>query len=310
MSAGGLIARQSVRLVLRENTVALMAGLFVVMVLISAWLGWQATATVNRIYLDAAAFLLAAGKPVPGNPVLDTSPLTLMRNVPVYVSLIGALVAIVIANRLVALDRRAGVLPLIGSRPVAGYHYATGKITALCAVLTGLMLVALAVSVATLFLLPAIAVTGAEWLGLLTFYAVSLGYVLIFGLTAMASAAWARTESVGLLVPVTVWLAVTFILPAMTSNLTPTATLNPISALATPPDTGFFNWTAWLFGPLSPAEAYGAIAAKLLDYLPVGWQSRSLVPALPTLALILCVGFGLAALALSSLAKDGTDYDA
>ena len=127
-SPGWLIARQSARFVLRERTVALLSLMFVVLVLISAWLGWSATATVNRIYLDAAAFLQAAGKPVPTNPVLDISPLSLMRNMSVYVALIGALSAIVIGNRLVGLDRKAGVLPLIGIRPLGRNAYAGARL--------------------------------------------------------------------------------------------------------------------------------------------------------------------------------------
>lgn len=126
-----LIASQSARFVLRERTVALLAMLFVALVLISAWLGWQATATVNRVYLDAAAFLQKSGQPVPTNPVLDISPLSLMRNMSVYVALIGALSAIVIGNRLVGLDRKAGVLPLIGVRPASPAAYALAKIAAL-----------------------------------------------------------------------------------------------------------------------------------------------------------------------------------
>lgn len=114
-----LIASQSARFVLRERTVGLLAVLFVALVLISAWLGWQATATVNRVYLDAAAFLQQSGQTVPSNPVLEISPLSLMRNMSVYVALIGALSAIVIGNRLVGLDRKAGVLPLLGTRPVS-----------------------------------------------------------------------------------------------------------------------------------------------------------------------------------------------
>ena len=47
MSAS-LIATGSVRLALRESTVLLMAGLFAALVLVSAWLGWQATDTRNQ----------------------------------------------------------------------------------------------------------------------------------------------------------------------------------------------------------------------------------------------------------------------
>jgi ABC-type transport system involved in multi-copper enzyme maturation permease subunit len=309
MSAS-LIATGSVRLALRESTVLLMAGLFAALVLVSAWLGWQATDTVNRIYLDAARFLAAAGKPVPTNPVLDTSPLILMRNMSVYVILIGALSAIVIGNRLVALDRKAGVLPLIASRPLTKWAYATGKLLALALLVGGLFAVATLVGTATLLLLPSAVITASMWVQLFGFFALSGLYMLIFGLIALAATSAFRSESVGLLVPVTVWLAVTFILPALTLNLTPTAVLNPISALATPPDTSFFRLAGWGLGPFSLAESYGALSAGLLDYRPAEWLSRAVLPPLVSLVAALGIAAMLATRALNHLSPIEGGYDA
>ncbi len=299
-----LIAAQSVRLALRESTVLLMAALFAVLVLVSAWLGWQATATVNRIFLDAAGFLAAAGKPVPGNPLLDTSPLSLMRNVSIYVMLIGALAAIVIGNRLVALDRKAGVLPLIAARAVTARAFADGKLLALMVLVAAVFGVAALVGTVVLLLLPeaaiTAAITAAMWGQLCAFFAVSAWYMAIFGLIAVAATARFRSESVGMLVPVTLWLAVTFILPALTLNLTPTAVLNPVSALAMPPDTSFFRLTGWALGPFSLAESYGALAAGWLEYRPASWVSRA---ALPPLASLLAAGALAAALARHALIR-------
>ncbi len=305
-----LIAAGSVRLALRESTVLLMAGLFAVLVLVSAWLGWQATGTVNRIYLDAARFLAAAGQPVPTNPVLDTSPLVLMRNVSIYVVLIGALSAIVIGNRLVALDRKAGVLPLMASRPMTRADYTNGKMLALLALVAVLFAVSATVGTATLLLLPGAVVTAGMWVHLIGFFALSALYMVIFGLIALAATAASKSESVGLLVPVTVWLTVTFILPALTLNLTPTAVLNPISALATPPDTGFFQMSGWALGPFSLAEGYGALSAGLLDYRPAEWSSRSALPPLVGLMAALGIATALARSALIRLNPTAEGYDA
>ena len=65
------------------------------------------------------------------------------------------------------------------------------------------------------------------------------------------------------------WLILTFILPQLTANLNPTAAINPISALATPPDTSFFHGAAVVLGPVSLADAYKFASADLLDYLPL-----------------------------------------
>ena len=48
MSPRWLIASQSIRFVLRERTVTLLSAMFVLLVLISAWLGWSENATVDR----------------------------------------------------------------------------------------------------------------------------------------------------------------------------------------------------------------------------------------------------------------------
>jgi ABC-type transport system involved in multi-copper enzyme maturation permease subunit len=309
MQAALLIAGQSARFVLRERTVALLSGMFVVLVLISAWLGWQATATVNRIYLDAAAFLAGAGQPVPPNPVLDISPLTLMRNMSVYVSLIGALAAIVIGNRLVALDRKAGVLPLIGVRPMAVSDYALGKIGALTALILGLGVLSGIVGAATLSLLPAISVTAAQWGQLAGFFGVSALYMGAFGLFGLATGAWARSETVGLLLPVTAWLTLTFIAPQLTANLNPTAALNPISALAPPPDTAFFHAMGQGLGSVSLADAYKFASARLLDVLPPGIASPALIPPILVLLLALALTLAMAWRALSGLRMATGDYD-
>jgi ABC-type transport system involved in multi-copper enzyme maturation permease subunit len=283
--------------------------MFVVLVLISAWLGWSATSTVNRIYLDAAAFLKSAGQPVPTNPVLDISPLSLMRNMSVYVALIGALSAIVIGNRLIGLDRKAGVLPLIGIRPLGRNAYAAGKIAALTGLILALAAVAALVAVATFLVLPAVIMTGAQWAQLAGFMAVTTLYMGIFGLIGLAAGASARSETVGLLLPVTLWLTLTFILPQLTANLNPTAAINPISALAVPPDTAFFHWAAIVLGPVSLADAYKFASAGLLDYLPQGIASPSFLPPVTTLVLATGVAGSVAWRALTRLSMTQGEYN-
>ena len=308
-TAAGLITRQYLRLTLREGTVLVIAALFVALVLLSAWLGWRATATVNLIFTDAAAFLQSQGKPVPANPVLETSALILLRNVAVYVSLIGVLAAIVVGNRLVAIDRRSGVLPLYGTRTGDSPAFELGKMQALAALVGGLTLITAIVAVATLLALPAITVTSGQWGQLLAFFLLSGGYLMVFGLVAMGAAARSRSETVGLLLPVTLWLVLTFVLPSVTGNLLPTASINPVSALATPPDAAFFRWTAWAIGAVSLAESYRYLSAALLDFLPAGRASASAIPPLATLLIALGAAFVWAFRALRRIDLTRSDYD-
>jgi ABC-type transport system involved in multi-copper enzyme maturation permease subunit len=147
-----------------------------------------------------------------------------------------------------------------------------------------------------------------QWAQLAGFFAISGVYMLIFGLLGLACGAFARSDSVGLLIPVTIWLTLTFIFPQLTANLNPTAAINPIAALAPPPDTAFFHATGQWLGSVSLADAYKFAAAHLLDLLPVGVASPALIPPLVVLALALLATLLAAFLALTKLPMtDGDD---
>ena len=133
----------------------------------------------------------------------------------------------------------------------------------------------------------------------------SLGQLLSFLPEPIGSNAQAFSDGAR----VTLWLTLTFIFPQLTANLNPTAAINPISALAVPPDTTFFHWAARLLGPFSLADAYKFASAGLLDYLPPGITSPSFIP--PVINLILAAGFALAIAwrALTRLSMAQGDYN-
>lgn len=283
LAQSSAIRTHSILAIVRQHTVTAIAVLFLLLVLFSAYLGWSATHTVDAIYQSASVYLKAHGQPVPPNPVLQTSPLGLLRNMATYVSLMGALAALVVGHQLIAADRKAGVLQLLGTRPLDHTNYAMGKLGALLLVLLGLIGFGALVSAGTFAILPAFHLTMNDWLHLIGFYAISYLYMSAFGLLALAFAARARTETVGLLIPLVAWLSFTFILPQITSNTDPVAALNPVSALANPPQSLFFNVAGALLEPFSLAETYRIASAQLLHFLPPDFHSRAVVPPIASL---------------------------
>lgn len=260
-----LSAMSAMRVGLRDRTVVLLAAMFFAMVLVSAYLGWSATATVNAIYAKAVPVLEAQGLPVPPNPVGDTPPLSLFRNMVTYVALLGALAALVLGHQVVAADRKAGVMPLLFSRPVSRAGIALGKVGAVTFAIAAILIAAGLINVLTMLVLPGLRLDGWVWLGLIKFYGVSALYMLAFGLLGAICAAAFATESMALLIPVTIWLALTFIIPQVTANIGPMAALNPQSANLMPPTGAFFAATSTLLGPLSIAESYRFLAASILE---------------------------------------------
>jgi len=249
----------------RDNTLVMLAGLFFIMVLISAYLGWSATATVNSIYAKAVPALQALGRPIPANPVGDAPVLSLFRNMVPYVALLGGLAAIVLGHQSVAVDRKAGVLPLLFSRPVSQGAVALGKGMAMVISIIAILLVSGLVSVITLLILPSTVLNNAIWLGILKFYLVSGLYLTAFGFLGAYFASICKTESMALLLPVTIWLTLTFIFPQLTSNIGPMAALNPLSANLVPPTGSFFNFTSKVLGPFSIVEAFRHLASNILE---------------------------------------------
>lgn len=302
--------RQGVVTGFRDRTIVLIAILFLVLVMISAYLGWSATTTVDNIYTAAVKVMAAQGQTIPPNPVLQQSPLGLLRNMATYVSLIGALAAIVLGNQLIAGDRRAGLLPLIGSRPAERLSYGAGKALALVVSLLFLVAFAAVINTATLSLLPQFQLDGTGWLKLGGFYGLSWLYIAIFGFLGMLFAARSKSETVGLLVPVTVWLIMTFVMAQLTSNINPVAALNPVSALATAPDGAFFALAGQFLAPFSLAEAYRILSAQLLDFMPADYVIRAVVPPLATLAVAALAAGSFAVLAAARMDMSKGGYDA
>lgn len=305
-----LLISQSLATIARERTVALLALLFLVLVVVAAYLGWSATSTVNAIYLRSVDYMTAQGQTIPSNPVLDTSPLALLRNMATYVSLIGALAAIVVGHQLIASDRKAGTMPLLATRPMRGIDLGIAKAVALVIAIAALVTFAAVINTATFLALPEFRLDGAGWRKLAVFYGMSGLYLLVFGFLGMWFGAAAKSETVGLLIPVTVWLTLTFVLPQITSNINPVAALNPVSALAEAPASAFFQVTGWALGPFSLAEAYRVISAQLLDFMPPTYVDRVAIPAAASL-LIAAAGVGaIATRAVARMDMTKGDYDA
>ena len=275
----------AIKIGLRDHTVVLLAALFFAMVLVSAYLGWSATGTVNSIYAKAVPVLQAQGKPVPTNPVGDTPPLSLFRNMVTYVALLGALAALVLGHQTVAADRKAGVVPLLFSRPVNRTGIALGKISAIILAVVAVLAAAGLVNALTMLVLPGLSLGGAVWLGLIKFYSVSALYMLAFGLLGAICAAALKTESMALLIPVTVWLTLTFIVPQITANIGPMAALNPQSANLVAPTGAFFTLTSSILGPISIAESYRYLASSVLEITSGAGTTTTTGGALMTLAI-------------------------
>ena len=263
MSTAVVIARQQLRSLSRSQTFVLMLGVLLVMTALSGFIGWSSHATITRVYDETVRTLTAAGKPAPPNPFASKPRLSLLNNMIIYVPLIGALLAILIGQRSVTDDRRAGVTRAIFSRPVRRSAYFWGKLGGSAFAGAVIMAACLVLSVVGLTLINRGLPTGPELLRLTLFYGLSGLYLLLFVLIGTVAALLTRSQSMGLFAGVAVWVLVTFATPQFTSGLRPVASLNPVTDPVSVSSSTFFRATSRA-KPIAVNEQYKALSTRIL----------------------------------------------
>jgi ABC-2 type transport system permease protein len=273
------IAVQQVLSLRRQRILTVLFVSFVAMTALAGFIGWSSHNTIIRVYDQAVKLLAASDKTAPPNPFGLKPPLSLLSNMAIYIPLIGALLAIVVGHLAMAGDQTNGLGRMIFTRRISRTSYVAGKVLAVAAVLAVMLVVSLAVAVASLVMVNSRAPSSGELARLLGFYGLSWLYLMVFALIGMVAVLLTRRRSLGLLSALGVWLVVTFAFPQLTSGLRPVASLNPINdAVST--SQPFFQLTAKA-RPVSIGEEYKQAAGRILQTAPGELVSRTAERILP-----------------------------
>ena len=257
-------------------------------------LGWASHQTIIGVYNEAVKLLATRGLGAPPNPFLLKPVLSLLSNMVIYITLIGALVALVIGHLSVADDESNGIGRLLFSRQLSRRQYALGKIGSAAAVLAIGIGCCATVSVVALILVNKTMPSGGDLARLVIFYALSWLYLLIFALVGMLSLLIARRRSLGLLSAMGAWLVITFAIPQFTSGLRPSQSLNPI---VDPVSTsqGFFKVTAHARA-YSIAEQFKQLSGRILETASGESGADSMRRLVPIVGVLIVLVVGVSAL--------------
>jgi len=180
----------------------------------------------------------------------------------IYIVLCGALLAIVLGYSSGMHDRKAGSVKILFSHPINKKDYLIGKILGISFVLLLMMIIALIISAISSAILEKI--TGTDILHLIGFYGFSFIYLLGFAILGLAFALLIDNDAIALLIPIVIWLTITFVLPEFTSALYPTATLNPVLP-ATETHGPILDLMRSIVNPFSISEHYKDSGAYILN---------------------------------------------
>ncbi|MBI1350075.1 MAG: ABC transporter permease subunit [Actinomycetales bacterium] len=252
-------ARHEVLCLTRERLPLVMLAVFVGMVSVSSLIGWLTNTTVSAVWEQTRADGLTQA----GNPFDGMSPLYYARNTVIYVVLIGALMAIVVGVTSGMRDPKARTVDLVLTRPVGVRSHLAGKATGIAALLAGVLALVTAITWLSISIITHGPLPLAETARIVVFFAATEVLLMAFALMGMLSGLYASRETTALLVPISLWSIIVFVLPQIGTSQNPVSLLNPVPTVATP--GGAFETLNTVVSPLSVTEQFKTAGGLILD---------------------------------------------
>jgi ABC-type transport system involved in multi-copper enzyme maturation permease subunit len=274
------IALQYARSLIREKTVVVLMLMLFGITIASSFIGWSSHHTVIAAYNQTILMFQSSGKLIPPDPFATQPDLSILKNMVIYIPLVGALLAIVIGQIGVMADNVAGTTKLIFSRPIARQDYLAGKLLGISYVLLAIISICLTTSIVSLLIINSHLPSVREMAKLILFYILSFGYLLLFALVGFLAALLTRSQSLALLGALAVWIVISFVIPQFASGVSPIASLNPATAPVDATQSAFFR-TTQIVKPVSLGEEFKSVGLKLLDASPAGDRTRTLPQLIP-----------------------------
>ena len=214
MNAALTIARKEFRAAFRNRIFITITVLFLGLSILSVYIGSTTKHAEMRIYNETIAQLQAQGAAVlPAAPEIHT--LTILANLIEYVSMVGAILAVILGYNTLIEEKESGSLKLILSRPVFRDQLILGKLLGNGAVIAVLLGIVFVFNLVLLVLVGGILPTLAEVVRLLVFMFMAFSYMLIFLSLAILLSIRMRDSATVFLIALVVWTVFSFVIPQM-----------------------------------------------------------------------------------------------
>jgi ABC-2 type transport system permease protein len=161
-------------------------------------------------------------------------------------------------------DRKSGVTDLILSRPIGARSYLLGKLVGVQAWMGIVLAAALVVSWLSVWVISRSPLGVADTGSLVGFFALAWVFLLPFSIMGLIAGSASRHESTALLVPILIWVALTFAIPQLGTAQNPSALLNPVPSAASTTDV-FFRVNHTILQPISITEHFKHLSAVILQ---------------------------------------------
>jgi len=296
-----VIARREWQAAFRNRLFLIITALFLGLSILSVYIGSTTKHAEVRLYNDTVARLTAEGSTVlPAKPEINT--LSILANLTEYVSIVGAILAVILGDNTLIEENESGGLKLILSRPVYRDRLLTGKLLGNAAVIGALLGLVFAFNITLLVAIRGFWPSWGEVFRLAAFIGLSFVYMLIFLTVSMLLSIRMKSSANVFLVSLVLWMLVSFVIPQMAdTQMTNSTVVNSISGTTNqiPQDTT----TSRTLNFLSPTWHLRDIGATLLEVTPgsttlsagslLGSSLRALLALLTPCVVFVAAGYAL-----------------
>ena len=214
MNAVLTIARKEFRTAFRNRIFLTITILFLGLSILSVYIGSTTKRAEMRIYNETITELQAQGAAfLPAAPEIHT--LTILANLIEYVSMVGAILAVILGYNTLIEEKENGGLKLILSRPVFRDQLIIGKLLGNAAVIALLLGIVFVFNLTLLVLVGGIIPTLGEVMRLLVFMGIAFSYMLVFLSLAMLLSIRMNNSATVFLFALVLWTIFSFVIPQM-----------------------------------------------------------------------------------------------
>lgn len=250
----------------RNRLFLTITALFLVLSVLSVYIGSTTKRAEMRIYEERVAALIAQGATrLPVAPEIHT--LRILSNLTEYVAIVGAILAVILGYNTLIEEKESGGLRLILTRPVYRDKLLTGKLLGNAAVIALLLGLTFLFNLILLVLIGGIFPSPGEVLRLLVLVGVAFVYMSIFLILAMMLSIPAKSAANVFLISLVFWVLVSFVIPQMAeTQMSNSTVINSISRTTNqiPQET----LTSRAINFLSPTWHLRQIGDELLQVAP------------------------------------------
>ena len=287
MNATLTIARKEFRTAFRSRIFLTITILFLGLSMLSVYIGSTTKRAEMRIYNETIADLQAQGvTTLPPAPEIHN--LTILANLIEYVSMVGAILAVILGYNTLIEEKESGGLKLILSRPVYRDQLILGKLLGNAAVIAILLGIVFIFNLILLVLVGGLLPTLGEVIRLLVFTGMAFSYMLIFLSLAMLLSIRMTDSATVFLIALVLWAVFSFVIPQMAETfMVNSSVINGISGSVNqlPQETTLSQAVNFL----SPTWHLRNIGGQLLEAAPGSGALSAGTLAAHTLATLLAL---------------------